>query len=241
MKGVVLAGGLGTRMAPLTRVVNKQALPVHRKPMIFYPIGKLVRAGIRDVAVVTGGPHAGDLLKLLGNGEDFGLSQIHYAYQRGEGGIAEALGLTEKFVGGDRVCVVLGDNIFEDELGPAVARFAEQRSGARVFLKEVDDPERFGVAEVRDGRVAGIEEKPKRPKSRLAVTGIYMYDGDVFSIVRGLKPSGRGELEITDVNNAYVRRGTLEFEVMRGWWTDAGTLETLDRAGQLVAATPSLH
>lgn len=241
MKGVVLAGGLGTRMMPLTRVTNKHLLPVYKKPMVFYPIEKLVRAGLTEIMVLTGGPFAGDFLKLLGNGEDFGLKRLYYAYQKGEGGIAEALGLTEDFVEGDRVCVVLGDNIFQDDLGPAAERFMKQPSGARIFLKEVEDPQRFGVAEVKDGRVLGIEEKPKAPKSRLAVTGVYMYDAEVFSIVKTLKPSGRGELEITDVNNAYVQRGTLACETLQGWWTDAGTLDTLHRASRLVADTPAMQ
>ena len=236
VKGVVLAGGLGTRLAPLTKVTNKHLLPVGRKPMIYYPIEKLASAGISDIMVVTGGPFAGDFLRLLGNGRAFGLKDLHYTYQEGEGGIAEALGLTENFSEGDRVCVILGDNVFQDDIGPALRRFMGQPSGARVFLKEVEDPERFGVAEVRDGRVASIEEKPKAPKSRYAVTGVYMFDETVFEIVRSLEPSGRGELEITDVNNAYVRRGTLAYEVMEGWWTDAGTFESLLRAGNLASA-----
>jgi glucose-1-phosphate thymidylyltransferase len=235
VKGVVLAGGLGTRLSPLTKVTNKHLLPVGRKPMIYYPIEKLARAGIKDIMVVTGGPFAGDFLRLLGNGRAFGLKDLHYTYQEGEGGIAEALGLTENFAEGDRVCVILGDNVFEDEIGPALIRFMEQPSGARVFLKEVMDPQRFGVAEVLDGKVVSIEEKPEAPKSRYAVTGVYMLDETVFDIVRALRPSGRGEFEITDVNNAYVQRGTLAYEVMRGWWTDAGTFESLLRAGILAS------
>jgi glucose-1-phosphate thymidylyltransferase len=241
IKGVVLAGGLGTRLAPLTRVTNKHLLPVYRKPMIYYPIEKLVRAGVREIMVVTGGPFAGDFLKLLGNGREFGLKEIHYTYQEGEGGIAEALGLTENFVEGDRVCVILGDNIFSAEIGNGVEEYMKQKSGAKIFLKEVEDPGRFGVAELKGKNVVGIEEKPKKPKSKYAVTGIYMYDNEVFSIVKALKPSGRGELEITDVNNAYLRRGTLTCEILDGWWTDAGTFESLYRAAKLVVETPALQ
>jgi glucose-1-phosphate thymidylyltransferase len=241
IKGVVLAGGLGTRLAPLTKVTNKHLLPIYKKPMIYYPIEKLVRAGLREIMVVTGGPFAGDFLKLLGNGKEFGLKEFHYTYQEGEGGIAEALGLTEHFVEGDRVCVILGDNIFSAELARGVEEFMKQPSGARIFLKEVEDPQRFGVAELKGKNVVGIEEKPKKPKSNCAVTGIYMYDNEVFSIVKTLKPSGRGELEITDVNNAYVRKGTLTYEVLDGWWTDAGTFESLHRANNLVAETPSMQ
>lgn len=241
IKGVVLAGGLGTRLYPLTKVTNKHLLPVYRKPMIYYPLEKLVRAGLREILVVTGGPFAGDFLKLLGNGREFGLKELHYTYQEGEGGIAEALGLAEPFVEGDRVCVLLGDNIFSADLAPGLETFRHQPSGARLFLKEVEDPQRFGVAEIRDGRVVGIEEKPEHPKSRLIVTGIYMYDSEVFSIIRTLKPSARGELEITDVNNAYLRRGTLTYEILEGWWTDAGTFDSLLRASNLVAQTPEMR
>lgn len=233
VKGVVLAGGLGTRLSPLTKVTNKHLLPVGRKPMIYYPIEKLARAGITDIMVVTGGPFAGDFLRLLGNGRAFGLKDLHYTYQEGEGGIAEALGLTENFAEGDRVCVILGDNIFTYELGPSLQRFMGQPSGARVFLKAVQDPSRFGVAEVRDDKVVSIEEKPLAPKSHYAVTGVYMLDETVYDIVRTLKPSGRGEMEITDVNNEYVRRGTLAYEVMDGWWSDAGTFESLRKAGNV--------
>jgi glucose-1-phosphate thymidylyltransferase len=241
MKGVILAGGLGTRLAPLTDVTNKHLLPVYKKPMVFYPIERLVEAGIRDIMVVTGGPHAGDFLKVLGSGQRFGLKEIHYTYQEGEGGIAAALALTEHFVDKDRVCVVLGDNIFFDELGAGVARFMKQPKGARIFLKEVQDPQRFGVAEVSGERVVGIQEKPSVPRSNMAVTGIYMYDNEVFKIVKNLKPSERGELEITDVNNAYIERDTLRWEEMGGWWSDAGTFESLLRAGRLVAETPGMH
>lgn len=241
IKGVVLAGGLGTRLAPLTRVTNKHLLPIFKKPMIYYPIEKLVRAGIEEIMIVTGGPFAGDFLRLLGNGREFGLKEIHYTYQEGEGGIAEALGLTEHFVEGDRVCVILGDNIFSAGIGRGVEDYLKQESGAKIFLKEVDDPERFGVAEFDGKKVVGIEEKPKKAKSKHAVTGIYLYDNDVFSIVKMLKPSDRGELEITDVNNAYIRKGTLTCDILEGWWTDAGTFESLHRANRLVAETPSMQ
>ena len=241
IKGIVLAGGLGTRLFPLTRVTNKHLLPVYKKPMIYYPIEKLVAAGIRDIMVVTGGPFAGDFLKLLGNGKEFGLKEVHYTYQEGEGGIAVALGLTEHFVEGDRVCVILGDNIFSAEIARGVEDYMKQPAGARIFLKEVEDPQRFGVAELRGRSVVGIEEKPEKPKSNYAVTGIYMYDNEVFSIVKTLKPSGRGELEITDVNNAYVRKGTMTCEVLDGWWTDAGTFDSLLRANRLVAETPAMR
>jgi glucose-1-phosphate thymidylyltransferase len=237
MKGVILAGGLGTRLLPLTRVTNKHLLPVFDRPMIHYPIQALINAGIRDILIVTGGAHAGDFLRLLGNGKDFGLERVHYAYQEGEGGIAAALALAEHFAEGERICVVLGDNIVEGSIVPAVRRFARQPRGARVILKEVPDAERFGVAEIRDGRVVSIVEKPKRPKSRYAVTGIYMYDRQVFDVVRTLRPSGRGELEITDVNMWYLRRGQLSCEILDGWWTDAGTMASLHRAGNLVAET----
>ena len=241
IKGVILAGGLGSRLAPLTKVTNKHLLPVYRKPMVYYPIEKLVAAGIREIMLVTGGPFAGDFLKLLGNGRQFGLRDLHYTYQEGEGGIAEALGLCEQFVEGDRVCVILGDNIFSGPLGPGLENYLQQKSGAKVFLKEVPDPQRFGVADVKDGKIAGIEEKPKKPKSKYAVTGVYMYDEQVWKVIKTLKPSGRGELEITDVNNYYVKQGTLTYEVLEGFWTDAGTFESLLRANALVAETKSLH
>ena len=234
MKGVVLAGGLGTRLAPLTKITNKHLLPVYDKPMVYYPIETLVRAGIRDIMIVTGGTSAGDFLRLLGNGKEFGLQHLHYTYQEGEGGIAEALGLCAHFIENDRVAVVLGDNIIEGDISASVRAFAKQPHGARVLLKEVPDPERFGVAEIRDGRILRIIEKPKSPPSRYAVTGIYMYDAGVFEIIRALRPSDRGELEITDVNNAYLERGLLEYDILEGWWTDAGTFESLHRASVLV-------
>lgn len=235
VKGVVLAGGLGTRLSPLTEVTNKHLLPVHRKPMIFYPIEKLAQAGIQEVMIVTGGPHAGHFLKVLGNGKRFGLKSLQYAYQEDEGGIAEALALTEGFVDGSRVFAILGDNLFHDDLRDGLARFMEQGQGARIFLKEVRDAHRFGVAQVNGEHVISIEEKPKEPKSNLAVTGVYMYDNEVFDIIRRLKRSDRNEKEITDVNNAYISKAALACEKLSGWWTDAGTFETLLRANRLVA------
>jgi len=235
MKGVVLAGGLGTRLLPLTRITNKHLLPVFDRPLIYYPLQTLLNAGIRDILIVTGGQHAGDFLRLLGNGREFGLQHLNYTYQEGEGGIAAALALAEHFAEGDRICVVLGDNVIEGTIAPAIARFRRQPTGARIILKELPDAHRFGVAEVRGGRVLAIVEKPKRPKSNYAVTGIYMYDGQVFDVIRTLKPSARGELEITDVNNWYLGRGELMCEVLDGWWTDAGAIDSLHRAGNLVA------
>jgi glucose-1-phosphate thymidylyltransferase len=236
MKGVILAGGYGTRLAPLTRVTNKHLLGIYDKPMIYYPIQCLVNAGIEDIMIVTGGNKAGEFLELLGNGKAFGLRELHYTYQEGAGGIAEALGLCREFIDNDKVAVVLGDNIIEKNIRQAVGDFFTQRSGAKILLKEVSDPERFGVAEVDEaGNVLSIEEKPKSPKSKYAVVGIYMYDNRVFDIISGLKPSGRGELEITDVNNAYLAEGALTSEVLDGWWTDAGTFESLYHAAQLVA------
>jgi glucose-1-phosphate thymidylyltransferase len=236
LKGVVLAGGTGSRLDPLTRVTNKHLLPVYDEPMVYYPIRMLVEAGVSDIMVLTGGSNAGDFLKLLGNGEDFGLRHLDYGYQKGAGGIAEALGLTRWFVGGDDVVVILGDNILENPIAGAVQRFREQGGGARVLLKAVDDPQRFGVARLEGDRIAEIIEKPETPPSNLAVTGVYMYDNDVFGIVDTLAPSGRGELEITDVNSAYLARGDLQHEVIDGWWTDAGTFESLHRANALVHA-----
>jgi glucose-1-phosphate thymidylyltransferase len=241
IKGVVLAGGLGTRLAPLTKVTNKHLLPVYRKPMVYYPLEKLAAAGIREVMLVTGGPFAGHFLRLLGNGRSLGLRDLHYTYQEGEGGIAEALGLCEQFVEGDRVCVILGDNIFSGDIRPGLESYLKQKSGAKIFLKEVPDPQRFGVPELEDGRIVGIEEKPEKPKSKYAVTGIYMYDAAVWKVIKSLKPSGRGELEITDVNNHYVKQGTLTHETLDGFWTDAGTFESLLRANKLVADTKAMH
>ncbi len=241
MKGVILAGGLGSRLLPLTRVTNKHLLPVYNKPMIYYPIESLVNAGIRDILLVTGGDSAGDFLKLLGNGKAFGLSELHYTYQEGEGGIADALRLAQDFAEGDKIIVVLGDNIIEKNICKAVGGFFTQRRGARILLKQVEDPQRFGVAEVQGSTVIGIEEKPARPKSNYAVIGIYMYDSQVFDIIQTLKPSGRGELEITDVNNAYIAQGSMTYEVLDGWWTDAGTFESLHRANVLVATGGANH
>ncbi len=237
MKGVILAGGLGTRLHPLTRVTNKHLLPVFDRPMIYYPLQALLNAGVTDIMLVTGGNNAGDFLRLLGNGKDFGLKHLNYTYQEGEGGIAAALALAEHFVDGERVCVVLGDNIIERNFRASAQAFASGSEGARILLKQVPDPERFGVPVFRGRRVARIEEKPRRPKSGYAVTGIYMYDARVFDVIRTLKPSGRGELEITDVNNWYIARGELGCEILRGWWTDAGTFDALHRAGNLVART----
>jgi len=241
MKGVILAGGLGTRLMPLTRVTNKHLLPVYDRPMIYYPIQCLVNAGIEDIMIVTGGNDAGDFLRLLGNGGEFGLRDLHYTYQVGEGGIADALRLAEHFADGDKIVVVLGDNIIERNIRRAVGDFFAQGKGAKILLKEVPDPQRFGVAEIKSERIVGIEEKPKKPKSNLAVIGIYMYDRQVFDMIRPLKPSARGELEITDVNSAYLEQGTLTFDVLEGWWTDAGTFESLHRASNMVAEGGANH
>jgi glucose-1-phosphate thymidylyltransferase len=237
MKGVVLAGGLGTRLDPLTRITNKHLLPIYNKPMIYYPIETLVNAGITDILIVTGGRNAGDFLRLLGNGKEFGLKHINYTYQEGEGGIAEALGLAEHFAEGQKMCVILGDNIIESNIIDAVQDFQEQPRGAKILLQAVPNAERFGVAEIKGERIIGIEEKPSRPKSNYAVTGIYMYDRTVFDKIKTLSPSGRGELEITDVNNLYIHEGTMTFAMLQGWWTDAGTIESLLRATNLVAET----
>ncbi|RLA85288.1 MAG: spore coat protein [Deltaproteobacteria bacterium] len=237
MKGVILAGGLGTRLYPLTKITNKHLLPVYDKPMIYYPLQTLINAGIRDILIVTGGNNAGDFLRLLGNGREFGLQHLNYTYQEGEGGIAAALALAEYFAEGQKICVILGDNVIEKNIKKAVEDFERQERGAKIMLKEVPDPERFGVAVFEDGKLVRIEEKPKVPKSRYAVTGIYMYDSQVFDIIRTLKPSERGELEITDVNNTYIERGEMTWEVLDGWWTDAGTFDSLLRASNLVAQT----
>ncbi len=237
MKGVVLAGGTGSRLFPLTKITNKHLLPIYDRPMIYYPIQTLVEAGIQDIMVVTGGRNSGDFLRLLANGKQFGLKHIHYTYQEGEGGIADALQLAEHFADGQKICVVLGDNIIEGSIRESADEFRRQARGAHIILKEVSDAERFGVAEVADDRIVGIEEKPLRPKSNYAVTGIYMYDATVFDKIRTLVPSRRGELEITDVNNAYIREGTMSFSYLQGWWTDAGTFDSLLRAANLVAAS----
>lgn len=235
LKGVILAGGLGKRLGPLTKITNKHLLPVYDRPMIYYPLNSLVEAGIKDILIVTGGNHAGEFLRLLGDGQSFGLTHINYTYQEGEGGIAQALGLARHFADGHRLVVVLGDNIFGSSIKNSVDHFRKQKQGARVLLKKVEDPERFGVAEIKGSRILSIEEKPSKPKSDLAVTGIYMYDERVFDIIRTLKPSKRGELEITDVNNAYLAKHQLEFDLLPGWWTDSGTCDSLLRANQLVA------
>jgi glucose-1-phosphate thymidylyltransferase len=235
MKGVVLAGGTGSRLDPLTRVTNKHLLPIFDRPMVYYPIQTLVNAGITDILLVTGGKNAGEFLRLLGNGHDFGLRHVNYTYQEGEGGIAQALGLAEYFAGNEPICVVLGDNIIENNICAAVDNFKKQKDGAKILLKEVSDAHRFGVAELKGNRVLGIEEKPKKPKSNFAVIGIYLYDKSVFEKIRRLKPSRRGELEITDVNNFFIEEGKLTYEILDGWWTDAGTFESLLRANNLVS------
>lgn len=235
MKGVILAGGLGTRLYPLTLVTNKHLLPVYDKPMIFYPIETLVEAGIDDILLVTGGNSAGQFLQLLGNGAHFGLKQLNYTYQKGEGGIAEALSLAEHFADGDRIVVMLGDNILQGSVRPAVEAFEKQDRGGKILLKEVSDPHRFGVPEIQGDRIVAIEEKPQHPKSRYAVIGVYFYDAEVFDVIKTLKPSGRGELEISDVNNIYIQQSTMTYEVLEGWWTDAGTFDSLLHANQLVA------
>ena len=235
VKGVVLAGGLGTRLLPLTKVTNKHLLPIYNKPMIYYPINTLATAGIKEVMLVTGGNNAGEFLRLLGNGKDFGLKELHYTYQEGEGGIADALNLAEDFADGNPIAVILGDNIIQDNITGGLERFKKQGKGARIFLKDVPDPQRFGVPILKGDKVIKIEEKPKVPKSKYAVTGVYMYDGTVFEIIKTLKPSGRGELEITDVNNRYIELKTMTYEILKGWWTDAGTFDSLLHANNLVA------
>ena len=237
MKGVVLAGGLGTRMFPLTKVTNKHLLPVYDKPMIYYPIQALVNAGIDEILIVTGGNSAGDFLRLLGNGKEFGLRHINYTYQEGEGGIAAALSLAEYFADEDKIVVILGDNIIEKNICKAVSAFRKQKKGARILLKEVHDPKRFGVPTLKGDKIIRIDEKPEKPASNYAVIGIYMYDHTVFDFIRTLKPSQRGELEITDVNNYYIREKALYWDVLDGWWTDAGTFDSLLYASNMVAKT----
>ncbi len=245
MKGIILAGGLGTRLRPLTLVTNKHLLPVFDRPMIYYPIQCLLNAGIRDILIVTGGEHAGDFLKLLKNGKHLGIRHLEYAYQEGEGGIADALKLAEDFVDGEKLAVVLGDNIIEGNLRKAVGDFFTQSSGAKLLLKEVPDPERFGVCrfdgEPGRGKIAEILEKPAKAPSNYAVTGFYFYDSDVFEMCKTLKPSGRGELEITDVNNMYLQRGDLTYDILDGWWTDAGTFESLHRAASFIVEGGANH
>jgi len=236
MKGIILAGGSGTRLHPLTKITNKHLLPVYDRPMIYYPLETPVEAGIEDIMLVTGGNHAGEFLKLLGNGREFGLKHLNYTYQERAGGIAEALGLTQHFAGGDKVVVMLGDNLIQDSLREAVQAFEAQPEGAKILLKAVPNPMEYGVAELQGDRIVGIEEKPRQPKSNLAVIGIYFYDAQVFDVIQTLEPSLRGELEITDVNNAYLQRGQLAHELVRGWWGDAGeSIEALLRVSNLVA------
>ncbi|HMK36854.1 MAG TPA: sugar phosphate nucleotidyltransferase [Desulfomonilaceae bacterium] len=235
MKGVVLAGGLGSRLYPLTKITNKHLLPVYNRPMITYPIECLVNAGIKNILVVTGGNNPGDFLKLLGNGKEYGVEQINYAYQEGESGIADALSLAEAHAAGGRICVVLGDNLIEQNIFSAVEDYRRQETGAKILLKEVPDPRRFGVPVLDGDRVVRIEEKPRDPASQYAVTGIYLYDSQVFEFIKTLSPSERGELEITDVNNLYIRQGTMTWSLLDGWWTDAGTFDSLLRASNLVA------
>ena len=237
MKAVILAGGLGTRLFPLTKITNKHLLPIYNKPMIFYPIQTLINAGIKDILIVTGGNNAGDFLKLIGNGKEFGLEHVNYTYQEGEGGIAQALGLAEFFADKDKVVVVLGDNIIEMNIKRQVEAFAKQKKGAKILLKKVHDPQRFGVPVFNGDKIIKIEEKPKEPKSDYAVTGIYMYDSRVFDIFKTLKPSGRGELEITDVNNDYIQKTEMTWDALDGWWTDAGTFDSLLYASKMAAET----
>jgi len=237
LRGVVLAGGTGSRLRPLTKVTNKHLLPVGQKPMIYYPIEKLTAIGIEEVLIVTGVEHMGDVVGLLGSGKDFGC-RFTYKVQDEAGGIAQALALAENFANGQSLAVILGDNIFQASLREHAGRFIKQKAGARLLLQQVSDPHRFGVAEIRDGKVLGIEEKPKEPKSDWAITGVYFYDASVFDIIRTLRPSARGELEITDVNNAYIDKGQMSYDFLEGWWTDAGTFGSLMRANELVVGEP---
>lgn len=230
MKGIVLAGGTGSRLYPLTKVTNKHLLPVGNKPMIYYPIEKLTEVGIEEILIVTGTEHMGDVVNLLGSGKDFGC-RFTYKVQDEAGGIAQALGLAENFCGDEPMTVILGDNIFEAGLSKAVENYGG--SGAQILIKQVEDPERFGVAELEDNRIIGIEEKPAQPKSEFAVTGIYMYDAQVFDLIKNLRPSDRGEFEITDVNNHYIENGTMKYSILDGWWTDAGTPESYKVANNL--------
>ncbi|MFH1361716.1 MAG: sugar phosphate nucleotidyltransferase [bacterium] len=233
MKGIILAGGTGSRLFPLTKVTNKHLLPVGRKPMIYHSIEKLIGVGIEDILIVTGVEHMGDIVSLLGSGKDFGC-KFTYKVQDEAGGIAQALGLAENFVGDDLIAVILGDNIFQDNLKSFAAGFRGQGSGAKIILKEVADPERFGVVEIKDKKIISIEEKPKKPKSNFAVTGIYFYDASVFEIIKGLKPSSRGELEVSDINSAYLAQDKLSYDVLSGWWSDAGTFASLEKTTLLI-------
>lgn len=234
MKGIILAGGNGTRLLPCTQLTNKHLLPVYNKPMIYYPLETLISAGIKDILIVTGGNNPGDFLKLLKNGSNFGLKEIHFLYQEGAGGIADALGLAEDFADNDKIAVILGDNIFEENVKKYVENFEAQEKGTKLFFKEIPDPKRFGVGEFKDGKLVSIEEKPKEPKSNLACTGLYMYDNQVFNMIKTLKPSARGELEITDVNNFYIQQGTASHEVLQGFWSDAGTFKTLFESAEFM-------
>jgi glucose-1-phosphate thymidylyltransferase len=236
MKGILLAGGTGSRLYPLTKVTNKHLLPVGKKPMIFYPLERLIECGIRDILLVTGTEHMGDVISLLGSGKDFHC-RFTYKVQDEAGGIAQALSLAEDFVGQEKTMAILADNLFGESLNSFASRFREQKTGARLLLKEVEHAERFGVAEVQADRILSIEEKPSRPKSKLAVTGCYFYGPEVFSIIRNLKPSARGELEITDVNNEYLRRGEASFDILQSWWSDAGTFESLRKVNELIGPT----
>lgn len=239
LRGIVLAGGTGSRLRPLTKVTNKHLLPVGQKPMIYYPIEKLTAAGIDEILIVTGVEHMGDVVSLLGSGKDFNC-RFTYKVQDEAGGIAQALALAENFAQGQPVAVILGDNIFHANLKKYVDKFIAQCTGARILLRQVPDPQRFGVAELADGKIISIEEKPPKPKSNYAVIGIYFYDGGVYDIIRMLKPSARGELEITHVNDAYIAKGQLAYDIIEGWWTDAGTFESLARAGEFVKNKPPL-
>lgn len=241
MKGVILAGGLGTRLNPLTKITNKHLLPVFDKPMIYYPLTTLIDTGIKDVLIVTGGNHAGEFLRLLGNGKELNLKEIHYTYQTGEKGIADALRLAEDFADGERIVVILGDNLFGESIKPYVEKFAKQCEGAKILIKKVSNPQRFGVADIKGGKVISIEEKPKKPKSSYAVTGLYMYDSRVFDFIRKLKISRRGEYEITDINNMYLKEGVLTYDILSGFWTDCGTCESLLRANILVAKKQGIN
>jgi glucose-1-phosphate thymidylyltransferase len=232
IKGVVLAGGTGSRLMPLTKVTNKHLLAVGKKPMIYYPVEKLISAGIREILIVTGVDHMGDVVNLLGSGKSFSC-RFTYKVQDQAGGIAQALSLAEGFAD-DGLVAILGDNIFKASLKPYLKKFSSQKKGARVLLKKVSNPQRFGVAEISGGRVCRITEKPKKPKTNYAVTGIYFYDDSIFDIIRKLKPSGRGEFEITDVNNTYIAHNQLQYDILTGWWTDAGTFESLSKANELV-------
>lgn len=236
MKGIILAGGRATRLMPVTKVTNKHLLPVYDQPMIYYPLKTLIEAGVKDILIISGAEHAGHFLNLLGSGKDFGV-ELTYRVQDQAGGIAHALALAERFVGDDHSAVILGDNIFSDNttVAKAIKEFAKEEKGARVFLKKVSDAQRFGVADVKGAKIAGIQEKPKKPKSNLAVTGLYLYDKQVFDVIRTLKPSGRGELEITDVNNFYIKQKTMGYQILKGDWTDAGTFPSLLRANLLAA------